>query len=414
MPCFYDMPGEVDYTTLFQIAALPIPELRDPPWVPLSHPALPSEHTVMFAAIQAGDILLHHPYDSFDTTVERFISEAANDPQTVSIKMTAYRIGDDTPFVRSLIRAAEHGKQVACVMEIQARFDEERNLHWAAELERVGAHVTYGISGLKTHAKTALVVRKEAGGLRCYVHVGTGNYHVKTARLYADVGLLTCDPLITRDVVELFHYLTGHADVPHLAALLVAPTTMRRGLVELIQREIEHQKAGRPARIVAKMNQLEDPDVIATLSEASCAGVPIDLIVRGLCCLRPGVPGQTERVRIRSILGRFLEHSRIFHFANGHDLPVAGEFFIGSADWMFRNLSKRIEVVAPVLSEGGRRQLWEILDICLRDRRQAWVLGSDGTYSQLQPEGDVDGPEGLGTHETLMNLTRQRAGARAH
>jgi len=384
MPCFYDMPGEVDYTTLFQIAALPIPELRDPPWVPLSHPALPSEHTVMFAAIQAGDILLHHPYDSFDTTVERFISEAANDPQTVSIKMTAYRIGDDTPFVRSLIRAAEHGKQVACVMEIQARFDEERNLHWAAELERVGAHVTYGISGLKTHAKTALVVRKEAGGLRCYVHVGTGNYHVKTARLYADVGLLTCDPLITRDVVELF------------------------------QREIEHQKAGRPARIVAKMNQLEDPDVIATLSEASCAGVPIDLIVRGLCCLRPGVPGRTERVRIRSILGRFLEHSRIFHFANGHDLPVAGEFFIGSADWMFRNLSKRIEVVAPVLSEGGRRQLWEILDICLRDRRQAWVLGSDGTYSQLQPEGDVDGPEGLGTHETLMNLTRQRAGARAH
>ena len=407
MPCFYDMPGEVDYTTLFQIAALPIPELRDPPWVPLSHPALPSEHTVMFAAIQAGDILLHHPYDSFDTTVERFISEAANDPQTVSIKMTAYRIGDDTPFVRSLIRAAEHGKQVACVMEIQARFDEERNLHWAAELERVGAHVTYGISGLKTHAKTALVVRKEAGGLRCYVHVGTGNYHVKTARLYADVGLLTCDPLITRDVVELFHYLTGHADVPHLAALLVAPTTMRRGLVELIQREIEHQKAGRPARIVAKMNQLEDPDVIATLSEASCAGVPIDLIVRGLCCLRPGVPGRTERVRIRSILGRFLEHSRIFHFANGHDLPVAGEFFIGSADWMHRNLSERVEAVTPILERRLRARLWEILETCLQDQRSAWELRSDGTYERVVAEGP---DEPIGTHEALMRATRARHG----
>ena len=319
-------------------------------------------------------MLVHHPYESFDASVEHFISAAADDPQTVSIKMTAYRIGDDTPFVKSLIRAAERGKQVACVMEIKARFDEERNLHWAAELERVGAHVTFGVSGLKTHAKTALVVRKEAGGLRCYVHIGTGNYHVKTARIYADFGLLTCDPLLTRDVVNLFHYLTGHAHAPHCSALLVAPSTMRPRLLELIEREIENQRAGRPARIVAKMNQLEDPEMIEALCDASEAGVPIDLIIRGFCCLRPGVPGRSENIRVRSIIGRFLEHSRIFHFANGKEDPVEGEFFIGSADWMRRNLSKRIEVVTPVLAHGPRKRLWEILDICLRDGRQAWVL----------------------------------------
>jgi polyphosphate kinase len=284
-------------------------------------------------------------------------------------------------------------------------------LHWAAELERVGAHVTFGISGLKTHAKTALVVRKEASGLRCYVHIGTGNYHVKTARLYADVGLLTCDPFITRDVVNLFHYLTGHANAPECAALLVAPTTMRTRLLELIGGEIEHQHLGRPARIVAKMNQLEDPDIIEALCRASQAGVPIDLIVRGFCCLRPGVPGHSESIRVRSIIGRFLEHSRIFHFANGHESPVEGEFFIGSADWMSRNLSKRIEVVAPVLADRPRKKLWEILDICLRDGRQAWVLERDGTYARVRGDGDRDGPETLGPHQALMNLTSARAGA---
>src|SRR5271166_4006553 len=402
----YDMPEEVDYTTLFELAGLPIPELRDPVWIPLPHPSLPDEGTALFATIQAGDVLVHHPYDSFDASVEHFISTAADDSHTVSIKMTAYRIGDDTPFVKSLIRAAEHGKQVACVMEIKARFDEERNLHWAAELERVGAHVTFGVSGLKTHAKTALVVRKEANGLRCYVHIGTGNYHVKTARLYCDVGLLTCDPRLTKDAVNLFHYLTGHAHAPTCSALLVAPTTMRPRLLKLIEREIENKRAGKPARIVAKMNRLEDPDIIEGLCGASEAGVPIDLIIRGFCCLRPGVPGRTENIRIRSIIGRFLEHSRIFHFANGQENPVEGEFFIGSADWMFRNLSKRVEVVAPVLAEDPKKKLWEILDICLRDRRQAWILGTDGQYSQLRPDGDSDGPEAIGTHQYLMNRTR--------
>ena len=407
----YEMPEEIDYTTLFELSGLPMPELRDPAWTPLPHPSLPEDGPAVFTAIQAGDILLHHPYDSFDASVEHFISTAADDPQTVSIKMTAYRIGDDTPFVKSLIRAAEHGKQVACVMELKARFDEERNLHWAAELERVGAHVTFGIGGLKTHAKVALVVRKEAGGLRCYVHIGTGNYHVKTARIYADVGLLTCNPLLARDVVNLFHYLTGRMQSPQASTLLVAPSTMRPRLLELIARETGHQHAGRPARIVAKMNQLEDPEIIEALCEASTAGVPIDLIVRGFCCLRPGVPGQTENIRIRSIIGRFLEHSRIFHFANGQEHSFEGEFFISSGDWMHRNLSNRIEVATPVLADGPKRKLWEILDICLRDGRQAWVLDSDGTYTQQLPVVDGDGPETLGTQQALMNLTRSRANA---
>jgi polyphosphate kinase len=397
----YDLPEDLDYTTLFELAFLPIPELRDAAWVPLVPPALDDEDpAAIFSIIQSGDILVHHPYESFDASVERFIRAAADDPQTVSIKMTAYRIGDDTPFVKSLIRAAEHGKQVACVMEIKARFDEERNLHWAAELERVGAHVTFGVSGLKTHGKTALVVRKEAGGLRSYVHIGTGNYHVKTARLYADFGLLTCNPLITRDVVNLFHYLTGHATAPQCSTLLVAPLTMRLRLLELIKREIENKRAGLPARIVAKMNQLEDLDMIQALCEASAAGVPIDLIIRGFCCLKPGVAGHTENIRVRSIIGRFLEHSRVFHFANGKENPLEGDFFIGSADWMFRNLSKRVEVVTPILVAGLKEKLWQFLDICLKDSRQAWVLGADGTYKQLRPA-----PDQLGTQQTVMNLT---------
>jgi polyphosphate kinase len=404
----YELDEEVDYTTMFEVAGLPAPELRDAPWTPLTPPSL-GEGTI-FSAIQAGDVVVHHPYESFDATVEHFISTAADDPDTVAIKMTAYRIGDDTPFVRSLIRAAEHGKQVACVMEIKARFDEEPNLHWAAELERVGAHVTFGVSGLKTHAKTALVVRKEGGGLRSYVHIGTGNYHVKTARLYADLGLLTCDPQLTRDVVNLFHYLTGHAHAPACTSLLVAPSTMRPRLLELIAREIANRQAGKPARIVAKMNQLEDPTMIQALCDASNAGVSIDMIIRGFCCLRPGVPGRTENIRVRSIIGRFLEHSRIFHFANGNENPVEGEFFIGSADWMFRNLSKRIEVVTPVKASAAKEKLWEVLDICLRDRRQAWVLDSEGNYRQLQPEGNDDGPESAGTHQTLMHLTEERIG----
>ena len=406
----YDSPGELDYTSLFQIAGLPIPALRDPAWSPLP-PAAIEDSPDIFAAIRAGDILVHHPYESFEDSVEAFIAAAAKDPETVAVKMTAYRIGDDTPFVQSLVKAAESGKQVACAIEIKARFDEERNLHWAAELERAGAHVTFGVQGLKTHAKLALVVRKEASGLRSYVHIGTGNYHVRTARLYADIGLFTCNPAITRDVINLFHFLTGHSQAPVCSELLVAPVTMRGRIIELIRREIGNKKTGLPARIVAKMNQLEDPEIIEALCDAATAGVPVELIVRGFCCLRPGVPGRTAGLRVRSIIGRFLEHSRIFHFAAGQDDPAHGEFYIGSADWMYRNLSKRVEVVTPVLAKEAKEKLWEILDICLKDRRQAWMLHEDGTYARLEPGDAREGPEALGTHAALMDLARRRSEA---
>ncbi len=308
-----------------------------------------------------------------------------------------------------MIKAAEAGKQVACVIELKARFDEERNLHWASELEHAGAHVTVSDLNLKTHAKIALVVRKEAGGLRSYAHIGTGNYHVRTARLYTDVGLLTCDRALTADVVNLFHHLTGRSEMPAFRRLFVAPTSMRQQFLDLIAREIEHRRAGRPARIIVKMNQLEDPAMISALCDASRAGVPIDLIIRGFCCLRPGVPGFSESIRIRSIIGRFLEHSRIFYFSAGKADPLEGEFLIGSADWMVRNLSNRVEVVAPVSARSARERLWEILDVSLRDRRQAWQMNSDGSYTPLQPAARAtDGPEGLGTHRTLMDLTRAR------
>lgn len=402
----YDLPGELDYTTLFQIAALPLGALKDVPWVPLESLPIQDSRDV-FSLIEAGDILVHHPYESFEHSVEHFIAAAAADPRTVAVKMTAYRVGDDTPFVKSLVKAAEAGKQVACAIEIKARFDEERNLHWAAELERAGAHVTFGVQGLKTHAKLALVVRKEASGLRSYVHIGTGNYHVRTARLYADLGLFTCNPVITNDVVHLFHHLTGHSEAPISQSLLVAPNTMRPRFLALIHREIANKRAGLPARIVAKMNQLEDPEMIEALCEASSADVPVDLIIRGFCCLRPGVPGRTENIRIRSIIGRFLEHSRIFHFASAQENPVQGDFFIGSADWMYRNLSKRVEVVAPIFASALKARLWNILDICLHDQRQAWELNNEGTYTQLRPKENA-GPDALGTHARLMELAERR------
>jgi polyphosphate kinase len=311
--------------------------------------------------------------------------------------------------VQSLIRAAEAGKQVACVIELNARFDEERNLHWSRELEKVGAHVVFGVSGLKTHSKTALVVRKEDSGMRSYAHIATGNYHTRTARLYEDVGLLTADTAITGDIVTLFHFLTGRSRTPSFSSLLVAPMNMRTQFMERIEREIENHNAGRPARIICKMNQLEDGEVCEALSRASQAGVRVDLIVRGLCCLAPSVPGLTENIHIRSIIGRFLEHSRIFHFAAGSEDPLDGDFLIGSADWMHRNLSERVEAAVPILERRLRARLWEILQVCLSDRRSAWLMQPDGSYRQLQPDPDsAVGSEG--THETLMRLARARHG----
>jgi polyphosphate kinase len=403
----YELAGLFDYTSLFAIASLPVPALRDPPWSPLVPPAL-DEQADLFAVIRAGDLLVHHPYESFDATVERFIRDAADDPAVTAIKMTVYRLGDDTPFVHSLIKAAENTKQVACLVELKARFDEERNLHWAEELQDAGVHVIYGVQGLKTHTKLALVVRREGDGLRTYAHIGTGNYHVKTARMYTDYGLFTCDPVITRDVVNLFHHLTGYSTAPRFERLLVAPLNMRERFIELIRREIGHHRAGRPARIVAKMNQLEDLPVCEALCEASQAGVPVDLVIRGFCCLRPGVPGWTENLRVRSVIGRFLEHGRLFHFANGEADPLDGEFYIGSADWMDRNLSRRVEAVTPVRVRHLRERLWEDLVVQLEDRRNAWEMQPDGSYVQLRAaEGDTEvGREG--THATHMKRARAR------
>lgn len=385
----YEASGELDYTTLFELGCNDKAGIRDAPWTPVVPPCLRHSHADIFCTIREGDVFVHHPYESFEASVERFIKEAANDPQTVAVKMTVYRVGDDTPFVKSLVHAAEAGKQVACVIELNARFDEERNIHWAKQLRAAGSHVSFGVKGLKTHGKTALVVRKEADGLRAYAHVGTGNYHVKTARLYADCGLLTCDPAITSDVVTLFHFLTGHAHGPNCQSLLVAPSSMRPRFLESVKRETELRERG---RIIAKMNQLEDPELISALIEAARAGVSIDLIVRGFCCLKP-----IENISIRSIIGRFLEHSRIYYFGAGH-APGEGEFYIGSADWMFRNLSKRIEVATPVRATGPKQRLWEILEICLKDKRQAWMLGNDGRYARDESAEDP------GVHRLLMDL----------
>jgi polyphosphate kinase len=406
----YEAAAELDFTDLFPIAGLNRPELKDRLWQPLVPAALADEDADLFAIIRSADFLVHHPYESFDATVARFIQRAAEDPKVLAVKMTVYRVGADTAFLDALISAAESGKQVACLVEVTARFDEQVNLHMAQALEKAGVHVVYGVLGLKTHCKTTLVVRQDDDGLRCYAHVGTGNYHAKTARLYTDLGLFTCDPELTDDVVNLFHFLTGRSLKREYAQLLVAPVNMHERFLALIEGEIVNRQASRPARIIAKLNQLEDRAVCEALLRASHAGVEIDLIVRGFCVLRPGVPGVSDRIRVVSVIGRFLEHSRIFYFGNGADDPVDGLFFIGSADWMERNLSRRVEAVAPVEARPLRQELWEILQTMLADQREAWDLRPDGSYVQrTPPAGDTTGPAALGTHRTLMDRARQRA-----
>jgi polyphosphate kinase len=405
----YEMPAELDFTDLFAIAGVNRPELHDPPWTPLAPLELADEDSDIFAVIRAGDLLVHHPYESFEVSVERFIRRAAEDPKVLALKMTAYRVGADTPFLDVLIQAAEAGKQVACLVEVTARFDEQQNLNMAQALEKAGVHVVYGVVGLKTHCKVALVVRKDDDGVRCYAHIGTGNYHVKTARLYTDLGLFTCDPELTEDAVNLFHYLTGRSLKRTYSKLLVAPVNMRDRFLQMIEREIEHHRAGRPARIIAKMNQLEDRAICDALIAASNAGLEIDLIVRGFCILPPGLPGMTEHIRVTSVIGRFLEHSRIYYFQNGVADPLKGEFYIGSADWMERNLSRRVEAITPVESRQLRERLWEILQIMQQDQRQAWDMLPDGSYVQRKPDPQLDSasPQALGTHQVLMELTRR-------
>ncbi|MCS6782186.1 MAG: polyphosphate kinase 1 [Gloeomargarita sp. SKYBB_i_bin120] len=410
-PWIYNINTLINLGDLMELAFLPFPDLRDPDWTPVL-PAIFEEKAYSdalngidwFNLIQQGDVLVHHPYHSFAGTVERFIEQAANDPDVLGIKMTLYRTSGDSPIVQSLITAAENGIQVAVLVELKARFDEENNIQWAKRLEQAGVHVVYGLIGLKTHCKVALVVRREGDDIRRYIHLGTGNYNSKTARIYTDLGMLTCREDVAADVSELFNFLTGYSRQRQYRRLLVAPVSMREEMVRLIRYEAEQARHGKPAHIFAKMNALADTDIILELYQASQAGVDIRLLVRGMCTLRPGVPGLSERIRVVSIIGRFLEHSRVFWFHHGgEDL-----MYIGSADWRTRNLDRRVETLAPVLDAGLKRELQEIMELMWNDNRQAWDLQPDGTYIQRMPG---PGEPERGSHALLMQRALAEANA---
>jgi polyphosphate kinase len=394
----YRINGPLGLDDLMGLLAIPLPQLKDQPFKGRTHPALvrtqkseladgsikEEEFESIFRVIRHGDVLLHHPYELFATSVEEFLSQAADDPSVLAIKMTLYRVSKDSAVIASLIRAAENGKQVMALVELKARFDEDNNIQWARQLERSGVHVVYGVLGLKTHTKILLVVRREKQELRSYMHIGTGNYNARTSTLYTDLGLLTADPEIGQDLVELFNFLTGFAKQQSFRKLLVAPVTLRRGMEDRIRRETEHARAGRGGSIRAKMNSLVDPAIIALLYEASQAGVRIELVIRGMCSLRPGIEGVSDNIHVVSIIGRFLEHSRLFRFGNGGE----PERLIGSADWMPRNLDRRVEAVAPISDPRLAQQLEALLDLYLSDTG-AWHMQADGSFHQRQPEGDA-------------------------
>lgn len=399
----YAVDGLLGLRDLMSFLQLPLPELKDPSWTPVIPlrfrrlAEIGEDGENIFDLISQRDLLVHHPYQSFAATVQHFITQAAHDPNVLAIKMTLYRTSGDSPIVNALIAAAENGKQVAVLVELKARFDEENNILWAKKLEQAGVHVVYGLVGLKTHTKIVLVVRREEHHIRRYVHIGTGNYNPKTAGLYTDLGLLSCREELGADLTDLFNYLTGYSRQRSYRKLLVAPVNLRDRMVALIHREIEHCQNGRSGRIVAKMNALVDPQIIAKLYEASRAGVEIDLIIRGICCLRPGLPDVSENIRVISIVGRFLEHSRIFYFQNGGQEEV----YIGSADWMSRNLNRRVEAITPVEDLNLTKDLQEILGIMLSDNRQAWELQSDGSYIQRRPS---DLNQEQSAQKTLMEM----------
>lgn len=383
----FDVGGLLDLTDLWDVVKVPgFAELRDKPWTQVTQPRLQGEDgdpPDLFAAIRQRDVMVHHPYDSFSSSVERFILQAVNDPDVLAIKQTVYRTSDDSALVAALIKASERGKQVVCMLELKARFDEEANIEWAKRLEEVGVHVVYGIPGLKTHIKAMLVVRREGDHVRNYVHIGTGNYHSTTARLYTDLGLFTADPDIGADVAEMFNLLTGYSRAAEYRRVLVSPHSMRSSILAEIEATVAAHKAGREAKILFKMNSLVDRDCIEALYEASQAGVEIEINVRGICCLRPGVPGLSENIRVVSLVGRFLEHSRVYAFQRGEKWGV----FIGSADLMPRNLDSRVELVTPVEDEIARDQILDILERCFADNTNSWVLDSSGNWSRLDPEG---------------------------
>jgi len=383
----YEVGGLLDLKDVMDIARVHgSAELRYESWAPVTQARLqPDEDEApdVMAAMRKGDLLLHHPYDSFSTSVERLVEQAVSDPNVLAIKQTVYRTSDDSPLVPALIRATERGKQAVCMVELKARFDERANITWARALEQSGVHVVYGLPSLKTHAKCILIIRREGDGVRHYVHVGTGNYNPTTARLYTDFGLLTCDERLGADVADMFNQLTGFARPQRFRRVLVAPTHMRDGIIEEIDKVIAAAEDGQPARIAMKMNSLVDKRCIRALYRASRAGVPVELNIRGICCLRPGVPGVSEHIRVTSIVGRFLEHSRIYAFERGDEQVI----YIGSADLMPRNLDTRVELLAPIRDEDLRDELLDTLARCFADDVNAWELGEDGDWSRRTPDG---------------------------
>jgi polyphosphate kinase len=403
----YEVDGMLDLTSCFQIVDLNLPELKHVPWSPviperLVHEGETKDTQNMFAIIRQGDVLVHHPYESFTASVQQLIEEAAADDRVLAIKQTLYRTSDESPIVKALVQAAERGKQVAVLVEVKARFDEANNIEWARMLERSGVHVAYGLVGLKTHTKATLIVRKEEEGLRTYCHIGTGNYHPKTARLYTDLGLLTCSPELGHDIVNLFHFITGYALHQDYKKVMVAPQTMRKTFNQLIDEEIAHQEQYQNGQIIAKMNAIDDVKIIRRLYRASQAGVKIDLIIRGHSRLRPGLIGYSDNIRLISILGRFLEHDRIFYFYNNGE-PLT---YIGSADWRGRNLNDRVELIAPIEDPALKQRLMDLLEAALGDNQLAWDLNADGTYTLRYAQPDEE-PRNF--HKFLMKQAKRRS-----
>lgn len=402
----YESPAALDSLLLKEICELNVPALKTEPWTPIVPLQLADEDANIFNVIKNSDVIVHHPYESFSSSVERFLASAASDPKVLAIKMTLYRAGDSSALVPLLIRAAENEKQVVCLIEVKASLDEARNIKLAQTLEDAGVHVVYGVVGLKTHAKAILVVRREADGVRCYAHIGSGNYNGTTARVYTDVGLFTANKEICDDLVELFHFLTGRSLKRDYKRLLVAPAALKDRLLALIEREVDNHKRGLPAHIVIKANSLEDAACCKALRQAAEAGVSVELIIRGICCLKPVSINGATVPRVISVVGRFLEHSRIFYFRNGCQDPLEGEMYISSADLMVRNLHRRVEIAVPLYDRAVKERCWEVLTTMIHDHGSAWELNPDGVYSpRIFPS--MKG-EQMGSQELLMRLSKER------